>query len=399
MIIPGGFHTLTPTQLCNVLWTFQERRISNQAFRVAFALEAQQAIGCALRRLRPQRRSPLSNAPELLSRLSGIPRDRVATALRQLDRAGVLAGPGLRKTPIPGSEALLEVLRCRRSARRPIPVPRRILMFLAQLSALALSQVMIGYLLRGLSRHPRTGEMGHRGTVKASWLARHLGLSLRSVRLARASLINQGWISADTQSIQRKLNRDGAYFTIRLDWKPNPVRTSQESRPMSPPAPTQNRHLDRESAPLQPNRPPDFAPPKEDLRTSIEKDQNQRTHPTAPLPEPSPGVFKSKPNLNAVQLEDLRNFGRMEILFRQAVQRYGLAPVEAEVLNFIAAAVRAREIGRDPARVFVWMVRHRKWDHITQAQEDYARRALARYRQADSDRFPPEPKKGVGEIN
>jgi hypothetical protein len=57
---------------------------------------------------------------------------------------------------------------------------------------------------------------------------------------------------------------------------------------------------------------------------------------------------------------------------------------EADALNFFAAAVRARSTpARDPVRVFVALVRGRHWDHVTQAQENEARRML-------------QPQRGVG---
>jgi hypothetical protein len=49
--------------------------------------------------------------------------------------------------------------------------------------------------------------------------------------------------------------------------------------------------------------------------------------------------------------------------------------------------VRAREVGEDPPRVFVTLVRKGLWNHINQAQEDRARSALVRFRMVDPDRF------------
>ena len=75
----------------------------------------------------------------------------------------------------------------------------------------------------------------------------------------------------------------------------------------------------------------------------------------------------------------------METLFWQAVDRRWLRESEMDALNFLAAAVRARfGKARDPVRVFVAIVKRGLWTHITCAEEERARAALARHR----ERFP-----------
>ena len=80
-----------------------------------------------------------------------------------------------------------------------------------------------------------------------------MGLSERAVRYARKKLIEMGWIESDTGSIQRKLNRDGAYFVINLDW-------TNVQRDKSGP----------DFAPLPTEKCTDFAPPYKDKKTSYE---------------------------------------------------------------------------------------------------------------------------------
>ena len=61
---------------------------------------------------------------------------------------------------------------------------------------------------------------------------------------------------------------------------------------------------------------------------------------------------------------------------------------EASALAFMAAAIRARNVREgDSVRIFVGIIRRGLWQHITQAEEDEARRALARYREGDQGRF------------
>ena len=97
------------------------------------------------------------------------------------------------------------------------------------------------------------------------------------------------------------------------------------------------------------------------------------------------------PSLRRILPEDFHRFDRMESLYRQAVVRGWINGSEAMALNFLAAAVRAREHGRDPARLFVALVRQGLWSHITQGQEEKARCALARFREANPDRFRARP--------
>ena len=65
-------------------------------------------------------------------------------------------------------------------------------------------------------------------------------------------------------------------------------------------------------------------------------------------------------------------------------------------LNFVAAAVLAREVGVDPPRVFVTLVRDGWWQNITHAQEESARQALAMYRETFLGGFGfPRPNAGM----
>jgi hypothetical protein len=117
----------------------------------------------------------------------------IKPALRRLQRAGLITfseGEMVITTePLPGSEEPLEALRCGRSPRRPIPVPRAVLRFLAGNGRAALTKTILAYVVRGLSLCRVQGTVTSKGTVKISWIADTFGLSERAARYGRAELI------------------------------------------------------------------------------------------------------------------------------------------------------------------------------------------------------------------
>jgi hypothetical protein len=140
-------------------------------------------------------------------------------------------------------------------------------------------------------------------------------------------------------------------------------------------------------APLVTEIAPPFAPPKEDKETSYE-DKNQEAQATEASAsgvcqngKGSRPATEPVPTLRSVVTMDLRRLDRLEELYRQAVMLGWITSSEANVLNFIAAAVRARDVGDKPGALFVSLVRRGLWAHITQAQEEYARLALASCRE------------------
>jgi hypothetical protein len=80
--------------------------------------------------------------------------------------------------------------------------------------------------------------------------------------------------------------------------------------------------------------------------------------------------------LRDVTLEDLRDVGRLQALYQQACVRGWLREGEAEHLNVVAAAVHAQRVGQEPCRLFVALLRDRRWEVITQEDEDRALRML-----------------------
>lgn len=365
-LVHGGYQTLSPIQICNAIGALRARRISLRAFRAYFACAAVAASRDAARRARrsePRRRPPARPrfAVDEVAKLLDCASLRVVRAeLRGLAAAGLLKFAvdtlEISKQPAEDSFELLEEVASRRSPTRPIPVPRRILRLLARPGRASTAIVILSYMLRGLTLDRRTGEVRGRGSVKASWIADVFGLSLRSVRSARAELVRLGLIGRDEESSQWKLNRTGAYFSWNLAWSGALRAAPRRAAPASRSAPLIER-------PETPNG----------------SKRNQ---------EPAGSGVLRKPDIRSVKPEDLRRLDTLDELYRQAVRARILDGTESEVLNFVGAAVRAitSEV-RSPERVFMGIVRRRLWGHVTQAQEARARAGLARYRSSRPSAF------------
>jgi hypothetical protein len=280
----------------------------------------------------------------------------------------------IRKESSPESQAVTQALAGKRSCKRPVPIPRSVLRLLARSPKAVLGKTVVAYLFRGMSIDRESGEVRGVGTVKASWIAEVMGVSLRAAKAARKELIALGLISKDTGSFQRKLNRDGAYFQVSLSWKGSAMAAARVASGLRSQVPSLR------IAPRQPENRTAFAPPPKEMKTPYGS-KNQK----ASLTE-RPGVSliqgrERGPTLRDVRMEDLLAYSRTEALYRQAVSARWMQDSEANLLNWMAAAVRAKTCrARDPVRVFLGIVNRGLWNHITDADEERARKAINRYR-------------------
>ena len=95
------------------------------------------------------------------------------------------------------------------------------------------------------------------------------------------------------------------------------------------------------------------------------------------------------PTLRDVTVTDLGDVDRLLALHQQARARGWLRGGEAEQLNVVAAAVHARRVGLAPCRLFVALLRDRRWEVITQADEDQAHRLLREHADGPRRRLGP----------
>ena len=400
-----GYKTVTPTQLCNVLAAQKNGLINFKAARVFFACLELAAIREAAGRQRAAARCRTEKSRgvryriEELERVTGLSPRSIKKQLAALEAAGVLLFGetciSLTNTPLPCACEMLETASEKRNPYRAIPIPRSLIHFIAAGRKPALAITLIAYMMRGLSLRRKDKAIRAAATAKASWVAETFGLSLRAVRAARRELTELGIISED-QSTQRKLNRTGSYFQINTAWRGGDVihRTAKSraiSAARNEAAPVDNVSGEgTKFAPLQAEKCTEFAPPYKDLKTPYGL-KNQKTR----IDEHSGFLSKNsaKPNLKDIKLDDLHRLSRLEELYEQATAAKWLPDCEANLRNFIAAAVRATRVSGDAVRqhravrIFVGIVRRGLWHHITQEQEDRAVEAIKRYREKEGTRL------------
>jgi len=117
-------------------------------------------------------------------------------------------------------------------------------------------------------------------------------------------------------------------------------------------------------------------------------------------PEPAPrgptGAWHAQKSterktlLRDVQAEDFRDIERIMALHHQAAMRGWVTWSEADRLNVVAAAVHARRVGQEPCRLFVALLRDRRWEVLTQDDEDTAWGWLRDYLYGPAPRKEPE---------
>lgn len=110
---------------------------------------------------------------------------------------------------------LQDMLHLVRNNERQVPVPRRMLRFLAGGCNRVTVATVLGHLFRCL--YYRKGECRPLGLCKASWIADTFDVSERAVKTARQGLEALGWLER-IETKQWVLNRYGQKMAISLHW-------------------------------------------------------------------------------------------------------------------------------------------------------------------------------------
>lgn len=356
----GGYCIVSGIALLAAWWAYHEQLIRYRDLRCWFALLE------LIAQRRASKRHPRSAINvTALSRLAATADVRaVRASLRRLEVAALIIRTGSSyEIPVPPSadeESRLSLAISQAPhIARPIPLPRRMVRFLARTSKPVLAATILGHALRCLFL--KNGRCTAHGLCKATWIATVFNVHARNVKAARKELVRLGWLTVEPAG-QRFMNRWGVPARINLAWRPDHEPIADNMEPAvaveSPPPPVVC-HVG-------------LPPPKENQnRYTRSKNQESRARRVT-------GFLKKKgregePTLTNVYPHDLASFDRLEALFTQAVKRRMALPTEADRLRFFAAAERARALGTtNPCGFFVAIISRGLWHVISQRDEDAA---------------------------
>ena len=377
--IAGGF-VLIPTGRLRTAWrTCRSRPQAPADFRTWLACYEMVARRAVL-----SRRTPTFSYGEL-ARLLGVTERRARASVRRIVAAGLVewSEAAIVFPSLPGSDAHLEDTIGR--GRGWVALPRRILRFLAAGARPALIATTLAVLLRCLSRR-RSGWDG-RGRLKASWVARTFGVSLRQAQAARAELIAVGWIAPE-EADQWALNRWGRAYRIDLAWTAPGSRPARVRRSPGPIPGALSAHPDLQTG-IPPGGERNQEPARRGGPDGVQVGEGRADRPRWPEQATSPAEAEAEvvrrpdpagnlpaPDLREIRPEDFADVGRLLELHRQAVVRKLASPSEDGRLMFLALAEHARAVGKNPGALLANLMARGAWAFATAAEEDAARRRL-----------------------
>lgn len=350
----GGYVLIQADYLLRVWLAYRDGEIGLLDLRAWLACHELAARRCCMNR----RLTACYRVEELRPLLGGGTSSRLRKAVRNLEAAGLLRwhGDGMSLVPAASQSDSLDAMRqAVQNWRRKVPVPRRVLRFLAGCGRKVTMATVLGHLLRCV--YFRDGRCVSGGRCKASWIADVFGVDLRNVKAARKQLVDDGWLRT-VCTTQTAMNRWGLAVVVNLDHGFDDGRGLR----ISPPP-----------AALSTAKSPPPVTNKE-LSTRIE---NQK-----PGLGRAAGVSvrqEGEPDLRNVTVADLKEPRRLDGLYRQAVVVGIVSSAPADRLRWFAAAERALALGTaNPCGFFVRLVRQGLWHHVTNGQEDAARLKLKR---------------------
>src|SRR5712692_6292734 len=442
----GGFVLISVVQLCMAWWAYRAGRIRLIDLRVWFATHELVARRCLLRPGQ-QPRYTCEELHHLVGGGGGIP-----ASLQRLTAAGLICWAATTisfpAAPAPEQECarLAAMLAQIRNHHRLVPVPRRLLRFVAGGCRRSLIATLLGHLFRCL--YYSQGQCQPYGLCKASWIAEVFGVSVRCVKTARHELETLTLLQR-IDVPQWVLNRYGPKMAINLQWELPPTWTplSSVSLVVTNPTPVAT-HPDTYAAPpaqvaAQPTAagltPPaefstlTFAPPDSHkerptgtehqkpasggpagvLRALFERAWKAMREGTAllddsgsvvlrtvsapcqqnppPAPENDP-VSLPAPTLQNIVRQDLHDPGRLIALYEQAVQAGLIGASEAERLTFVALACHVlRYRPQNAGGLFHCLITRKLYHMVTQADEDAARHSIRRYLYGERAAPPHNP--------
>ena len=363
----GGFCFISGTALLGAWWAYRRGFVTRLDLRVWLACFEAAARRCGL----PRGRSPCYTVWELRELVGNDSEQEIRRSIRRLSARGLVSwsqtalrvGQPVQVLSDQERADLDDYLAQVPNHARRVPVPRRVIRFLAGTGTRVSLATTFGHLLR--CSYYRAGACRPTGTCKASWIADIFGVDIRNARAARKALVDQGLLRFEPVG-QRFLNRYGPLVTVNLDWAP----AGAARRRLPPPA-----------AVRRDDSPPLIREP-ELLRNF--RNQNPGSGLGLGPGGLAPGVHGSRPavaepSLRHVVTADLMDAARLGCLFDQACAAGYVRPTESDRLNFFAMAEHALAAAtRNAPGLFAANVRNGRWNVITLADEDAARRPWRR---------------------
>jgi hypothetical protein len=369
----GGFIFLTVTQLCLIWWAYLEKLIELRDVRTWFGTWELQARRCLLK---PGQQA-IYTLEELSSLVGGVGGMHLRASIRRLEAVGLLLWStsqlGFPKSPeeltVEDTSRLLDMLGAVPNHQRRIPVPRRMVRFLAGARRRCLMATILGHLIRCL--YYRKGVCLAKGCCMSSWIAQVFGVNGSNVKAARRYLAEMGWL-IPLETSQRVRNRYGQWVMINLDWPGTDVDEEVIVLPCVTPPPCAPKSRPPERLSTSESRP---------FRRNTEPFQDKSKHQKPSSGGPT-GVWKAEeksnlPILNHIVPDDLRDMDRLLALFEQAQSDGHIGGSESECLTFIASAEHARFVGSsNPCGLFAQLIRRHLWHFVTVDDEEAARKRL-----------------------
>ena len=249
----GGFLFLTVTQLAMVWWAYQQRFIHLKDLRVWFAAHELVARRCQLN----DTHQPHYGYEELRRLVAG--RGGEGASVRRLETLGLLTWNtsqiAFALTPadlrVSDLASLHQMLARIQNHPRKVPVPRRVVRFIAAPSKRCMIATILGHLIRCL--YYRAGECVSGGFCKASWIAEVFSVDVRNVKASRKFLAEGLDLLQCIPMPQSLLNRFGPRVFINLAWHGSAVNKSSHEPSELPPPTAQ---IDTGLPPLRENRKP-----------------------------------------------------------------------------------------------------------------------------------------------
>ncbi len=369
----GGYVPISNIHVC-LAWSAYHSGVLPRFydFRVYLALHEVRARKMAASRTtigrhRIKRRYVLDEAKlfkEVAKLVGGVGETQVRLALRRLIKAGLVQWKldeirfgGLSdvstQTAADAAEMLRRIDHRFDVAERVVSIPRRMLKIICSEAKPSVAATALAIAMRCLWR--RHGSLHDAGTCRASFVARVFGINKRSAKRARSDLRSSGWINL--------ANPRRAYTIVNLDWCRNGSVSATETRETGECAlPPRKRVVDHDLSPSLKQEPvPGY------------KNQNCTSR-------PSPGLWKKKPQLRNVLIEDLQSVERVGLLFEEAAGARLVPRSESGRLLVAGAAEHALRVARtNPCGLFATVLRKQLWDFISEEDEARAlRRTKAR---------------------